>query len=1035
MKIFKHLFTALLLLFSVAVNAHDFEVNGIYYNITDEANKTVEVSCQGIVYDDYANEYTGNVEIPESVTYNGKTYSVTKIHWAAFKDCSELTRIIIPRTITVIESQAFENCYALKTVINYSGLTLVKGSTDNGRLAFYAENVINTSNPIIDGDFMFDKLNGVNILLVYLGDDTNITLPQNCNGESYIIGEKAFLYNKTLVSVTIPNKVTSIGSSAFKGCSALKSMTIPNSVTSIGASAFSGCTGLASIEIPNSVTSIGASAFSGCTSLASIEIPNSVTSIGDSAFDGCSGLTSITIGNAVTSIGASAFKGCSALKSITIPGSVTSIGDCAFNGCSSLKDLRIEDGKSTLSLGYAGSYGDGLFKECQLKTLYLGRNLSYNTEYSHGYSPFADIGTLTSVTIGNSVTNIGNRAFYNCGDLASIVIPNSVTSIGNSAFHLCYDIVAVYISDISAWCNINFKDEKSNPLSISLSSRDNLYLNNELVTDLVIPDGVTKIKKYAFSGYSKLTSVTIPNSVTSIEENVFEECPKLTTVHICDLAAWCNINFSSSDANPLYYVKNLYLNGDLVTELVIPNGVTKIKDYAFSGCSGLTSIEIPNSVTSIGSSAFYGCSGITSIEIPNSVTSIGSSAFYGCSGITSIEIPNSVTSIGDSAFDDCSGLTSITIGNAVTSIGVSAFSGCTGLASVEIPNSVTSIGDSAFSGCSGLTSITIGNAVTSIGASAFSGCTGLASVKIPNSVTNIGDSAFSGCSGLTSITIGNAVTSIGASAFSGCTGLASVEIPNSVKSIGNNSFENCSNLETLYIGSAIESIGDNAFVGCNDIYKIIMGSKKAIEANENIFTDDVYYNASLYVLKDRIYAFENRAPWNKFHIVENSFTVTFKVDGEIYKSYTLEYGTAIPVETPAKKGYTFSGWNELPATMPADDITVEGTFSVNTYVITYLVDGEVFATDSIAYGSEVVLIEEPTKEGYTFSGWSEVPETMPAEDITVEGTFIEDTTTGINQVMIDRGQVVIYDLNGLRIIDVHELKRGVYIINGRKVVK
>ena len=214
-----------------------------------------------------------------------------------------------------------------------------------------------------------------------------------------------------------------------------------------------------------------------------------------------------------------------------------------------------------------------------------------------------------------------------------------------------------------------------------------------------------------------------------------------------------------------------------------------------------------------------------------------------------------------------------------------------------------------------------------------------------------------------------------------------------------------------------------------------MGSKKAIEANENIFTDDVYYNASLYVLKDRIYAFENRAPWNKFHIVENSFTVTFKVDGEIYKSYTLEYGTAIPVETPAKKGYTFSGWNELPATMPADDITVEGTFSVNTYVITYLVDGEVFATDSIAYGSEVVLIEEPTKEGYTFSGWSEVPETMPAEDITVEGTFIEDTTTGINQVMIDRGQVVIYDLNGLRIIDVHELKRGVYIINGRKVVK
>ena len=980
MKIFKHLFTALLLLFCTVVNAHDFEVNGIYYNITDEANKTVEVTYKGYASDEYTNEYTGNVEIPESVTYNVKTYSVTNINWAAFRNCSGLTRIIIPRTITDIESLAFENCYALKTVINYSGLTLVKGSTAYGYLAFYADNVINTSNPIIDGDFMFDKLNGVNTLLVYLGDDANITLPQNCNGESYVIGENAFSNNKTLVSVTIPNKVTSIGSSAFSSCS----------------------------------------------TLASITISNSVTSIGDSAFDGCSGLTSITIGNAVTSIGASAFSGCTGLASVEIPNSVKSIGDCAFNGCSSLKDLRIEDGKSTLSLGCAGYYDGGLFEDCPLETLYLGRNLSYNTELSHGYSPFYDIKNLKSVTIGNGVTSIGTFAFKYCSNLSSITIPNSVTNIGAEAFQGCY-YIAVHISDISSWCNINFKDEKSNPLSISLSSYRNLYLNNELVTDLVIPDGVTKIKKYAFSGYSKLTSVTIPNSVTSIEENVFYNCSKLTTVHICDLAAWCNIDFKNKSSNPLYCAKNLYLNRELVTELVIPNSIVKIKNYTFYGSTAITNVIIPDGVTSIGASAF---------------------------------------------------------------------SGCTGLASVEIPNSVTSIGDSAFNACSGLTSITIGNAVTSIGASAFSGCTSLSSVEIPNSVTSIGDSAFNGCSGLTSITIGNAVTSIGASAFSGCTGLASVEIPNSVKSIGDNSFENCSNVETLYIGSAIESIGDNAFAGCNDIYKIIMGSKKAIEANENIFTDDVYYNASLYVLKDRIYAFENRAPWNKFHIVENSFTVTFKVDGEIYKSYTLEYGTAIPVETPAKKGYTFSGWNELPATMPAeditvegtfavnyytvtymvdgevfatdniaygsevvlieeptkegytfsgwsevpetmpaDDITVEGTFSVNTYVITYLVDGEVFATDSIAYGSEVVLIEEPTKEGYTFSGWSEVPETMPAEDITVEGTFIEDATTGINQVMIDRGEVVIYDLNGLRIIDVHELKRGVYIINGRKVVK
>ena len=477
---------------------------------------------------------------------------VTSIGSYAFDDCKSLTSVTIPDSVTSIDQYAFYKCEFLTSV------TIPGSVTSIGVGAF-----------------------------AYCKSLTSVTIPNSVTSINY----EAFRSCESLTSVTIPDSVTSIDMSAFYGCSSLTSVTIPDSVTSIGVYAFGACISLTSVTIPDSVTSIGQSAFYKCESLTSVTIPGSVTRIGEYAFSKCESLTSVTIPNSVTSIGWGAFSNCAALTGIrvaegnshyssdasgvlfskdkttlvqcpgafsgsyAIPNSVTSIGDSAFSGCSSLTSVTIPDSvtsigkwafsecKSLTSVTIPGSVtsiGVGAFASCtSLTGIWVAEGSSHYSSDASGVLFNKDMTTLVqcpgafaAYTIPDSVTRIGERAFYYCTSLTSVTIPNSVRSIGKWAFRGCSSL-----------------------------------------TSVTIPNSVTSIDDGTFASCTSLTSVTIPNSVTYFGEWAFDDCTSLTDVYYAgSKAQWKAIGISHSGNDDLLtanihynYVSHTHSYKDVVT--------------------------------------------------------------------------------------------------------------------------------------------------------------------------------------------------------------------------------------------------------------------------------------------------------------------------------------------------------------------------------------------------------------------------------------------------------------------------------------
>ncbi|MBR2043860.1 MAG: leucine-rich repeat protein [Clostridia bacterium] len=660
--------------------------------------------------------------------------------------------IIIPKalggcTVTKIGSYAFKDCTGItgvtfsaevKEVLNgaFEGCTnITKVVTDD--IATWCQTYFDnpTANPLYYAKKLY--LNGTEVV--------DLVVPESV----YYIELYAFCGCESLRSITLPqNGLEGIRNGAFQNCICLEEIAFGSSVKAIYQDAFNNCPNLKKVNITDMANWCtidfedesanplfgGADLYLNGTLTNDLVIPKGVTVIGDYAFYNCKSIKSVTVADGVEAVGNFAFSGCDFLEKVNLPNSLTGVSACMFENCTALKSIALPEG----------------------------------------------------------VKSIGGYAFEGCVSLEKITLPSSLKTIGNYAFDGCEALTGVYINDVAAWCGLEFANNKANPLRTA----KNLYLYNELVTELNIPSGVSEIKKntfnfctslekvtlsdtvtriddfafayctslkeitlsdslktigdYAFCDCAAITKINIPSSLEKVESNAFCGCYGLKGVYITNIAAWCNIEFDSFNditTNPVATGAKLYLNNELITDLVIPEGVTKIGRIAFDGCTDIKSVDIPDTVEKIGENAFRNTAWLEGQ--PNGLVYAGKVA-YTCKGDEpeAVVLKNDTTGIADRAFSGWYNIKNIDIPDSVKYIGKFAFSSQSKLEHIDIGDSVTEIDEYAFAWCDSLASVNMGSSLKQVGSHAFYGCGNIKKLVIPNTLESVGRGAFNGVNAL-----------------------------------------------------------------------------------------------------------------------------------------------------------------------------------------------------------------------------------------------------------------------------------------------
>ena len=445
-----------------------------------------------------------------------------------------------------------------------------------------------------------------------------------------------------------------------------------------------------------------------------------------------------------------------------------------------------------------------------------------------GDSAFCYMPSLVEVILQGGVQSIGKSAFKGCSALSTVTVPASVTQIAGMAFMNCV-ITRVNISDLAAWCNIDFAAAQSNPLYRGAS----LYLNGAPVTDLQIPAGITAIKKNVFYG-AAITSVSLPASVTEIGDRAFYNCIALTSVSL------------SAGLNGIG--EYAFAKCNLLSDIALPAGLTALNRGALQGCTSLASISLPASITTLGNSVFEGCTGLASVTITEGLTTLSGNLFKGCTSLDKVTVPASVTAIPTGVFSGCSGLTELTlpfVGRSTSSNRATAttlFGYIFGNTAYEGGVAVTQYYDASNSATyyipANLTKVTVTGGKLLYGA--FSFCSSLEEITMPSGNYDIPESCFYGCSALSFLSGDAVVGAIGAYAFKNCSSIEAIDGMD-VTAIGKEAFMNCTSLCKLHLkGNRLQSIGTKAFSGCSALETLIIpfvgSSATATEASaETLF--------------------------------------------------------------------------------------------------------------------------------------------------------------------------------------------------------